>query len=74
MKEHISIYVKTWVDFINDVDKSIHMYELSQFTNDLDKIRDEKFADVFPELSELLLDYTEKPDWWFLPTEKFTKE
>lgn len=74
LKEHISIYVKTWVDFINDGDKSLHMYEFWQFTNDLDEIRDEKFADVFPELSELLMDYAEKPDWWFLPTEKFTKE
>ena len=74
LKEYISIFVKTWVDFINDGDKSLHMYEFWQFTNDLDEIIDDKFADVFPELSELLMDYSEKPDWWFLPTEKFTKE
>jgi len=50
------------------------MYEFWQFTNDLDAIRDESFADVFPKLNNLLSEYYEKPDWWFLPTERFNKE
>jgi hypothetical protein len=50
------------------------MYEFWNFTNDLDEIREENFTEVFPELAELLSDYHEKPDWWFLPTERFDTE
>lgn len=74
LRNSINTYVDTWIEFINAEDGSKHMYEFWQFTNDLDAIRDESFSEVFPELSELLSDYHEKPDWWFLPTERFNKE
>jgi hypothetical protein len=74
LRESVNTYVDTWISFMNSEDSSKHMYEFWQFTNDLDVIRDESFADVFPDLNELLSDYHEKPDWWFLPTERFDKE
>jgi MoaA/NifB/PqqE/SkfB family radical SAM enzyme len=74
LRKSVNTYVDTWVNYIESEDYSKHMYEFWQFTNDLDVIRDEKFSDVFPELAELLSDYHEKPDWWFLPTERFDTE
>lgn len=74
VKEHINIYVDNWIKFINQEDWSKKMYKFWNFTNDLDEIRGENFEEVFPELSELLKDYQSKPDWWFLPTERFDKE
>ena len=74
LRSSVNSYVDTWINFINADDGSKHMYEFWQFTNDLDAIRDESFADVFPKLNKLLSDYHEKPDWWFLPTERFNKE
>jgi hypothetical protein len=70
----VNTYVDTWIDFMNSEDGSKHMYAFWDFTNDLDAIRGESFSDVFPELSNLLADYHKKPDWWFLPTERFDKE
>lgn len=74
LRESVNKYVDTWLEFINSEDGSKHMYQFWQYTNDLDAIRDESFADVFPELNELFSEYREKPDWWFLPTERFNKE
>jgi MoaA/NifB/PqqE/SkfB family radical SAM enzyme len=74
LRESVNTYVDTWISFMNSEDSSKHMHEFWSFTNDLDVIRDESFADVFPDLNELLSDYHEKPDWWFLPTERFDKE
>ena len=74
LRNSVNSYVDTWIEFINASDGSKHMYEFWQFTNDLDAIRDESFADVFPKLNNLLSEYYEKPDWWFLPTERFNKE
>ena len=74
LRKSVNSYVATWLDFINADDRSEHIPEFWKFTNDLDSIRDESFADVFPDLNELLSDYHEKPDWWFLPTERFNKE
>jgi len=74
LRNSVNTYVETWIDFINSGDESKHMYEFWNFTNDLDEIREENFTEVFPELAELLSDYHEKPDWWFLPTERFDTE
>jgi hypothetical protein len=74
VKEHINIYVDNWIKFINQEDWSKKMYKFWNFTHDLDEIRGENFEEVFPELSNLLKDYQSKPDWWFLPTERFDKE
>ena len=74
LRKSVDTYVDTWIKFINSEDRSINMHEFWSFTNDLDAIRDESFSDVFPELSELLSDYKERPNWWFLPTERFNKE
>ena len=74
LRESVDTYVDTWIAFINSEDNSKHMHEFWSFTNDLDAIRDESFSDVFPKLNKLLSEYHEKPDWWFLPTERFDKE
>lgn len=74
LRENISKYTSTWIEFINQENWSKHMHEFWMFTNDLDEVRGENFAEVFPELNGILQDYQEKPDWWFLPTEKFRKE
>ena len=74
VKESVNAYVDNWIKFINQEDWSKHMYRFWEFTNGLDDIRDENFSEVFPELCELLKDYQGKPDWWFLPTERFDKE
>ena len=74
LRKSINSYVDTWIDFIHADDRSEHMSEFWNFTNDLDAIRGESFSDVFPELSNLLADYHKKPEWWFLPTERYNKE
>ena len=74
VKESVNAYVDTWIKFINQDDWSKNMYKFWDFTTELDEIRGENFETTFPELSELLKDYQSKPDWWFLPTERFDKE
>ena len=73
LRKSVNSYVATWLDFINADDRSEHIPEFWKFTNDLDSIRDESFADVFPKLNDLLLDYHKKPQWYFLPTDRYGK-
>ena len=74
LKNNINTYVDTWIKFINQDDWSKNMYKFWDFTNELDEIRGENFESTFPELYGLLQDYQSKPDWWFLPTERFNTE
>jgi hypothetical protein len=50
------------------------MHRFWSFTNDLDEVRGESFQEVFPEEHMLFSDYSEKPQWKFLPTEVFYEE
>lgn len=74
LKNSVNKYVDTWIGFMEQADTSKDMWEFWDFTNNLDEIRNENFSEIFPELADLLSDYHEKPDWWFLPTERFDKE
>jgi hypothetical protein len=55
LKESINTYVDNWLGFINQNDNSKEMTYFWDYTNKLDEIRSERFADVFPELNSLLL-------------------
>lgn len=74
LKEAIVNFVDSWVSYISNhleftSDKT--MYKFWEYNRELDELRDEKFPEVFPELNEMLLDYTQKPWWGFEPTNKF---
>lgn len=74
VKDNVFNFLDGVINLMNSYDGSKNMDDFWKYTNQLDEIRNEKFSDVFPELNELLLDYHEKPVWWFLPTERFDTE
>jgi len=74
LKNTIDSFVNSWKTYLEQhlaFNSDKKMYKFWEYNQQLDDIRSEKFADVFPELNELLLDYTEKPWWGFEPTNKF---
>ena len=74
LRDSVTKYVKTWTDFINSEDNSNKTVQFWEFTERLDEIRGESFAEVFPELNEIIKGKVLKPKWYFLPTERFNKE
>ena len=58
LKINISKYVDKYVKFINQDDWSKHLPGFWRFNNKMDAIRSENFAEVFPELNELLTKYS----------------
>ncbi len=74
LKNTIDSFVNSWQTYLEQhlaFNSDKKMYKFWEYNQQLDDIRSEKFADVFPELNGLLLDYTDKPWWGFEPTNKF---
>lgn len=57
LKNNIEHYVQSYINFITQEDWSKHLGGFWRYTNKIDEIRNENFAETFPELNKLLTEY-----------------
>lgn len=57
LKANIQHFVDSYIKFINQEDWSKHLGGFWRYTNKIDEIRNENFAETFPELNKLLTEY-----------------
>jgi hypothetical protein len=54
LKANIQNFVNSYIKFINQEDLSKHLGGFWRYTNKIDELRNENFAETFPELNKLL--------------------